>query len=63
VCVDSRTKGSYAHNHNIARQNLHRIIFKPKAATMKITFTDANAKPGENLMFNYVQVKPFFPKD
>ena len=62
VFVDSRKKGSYAHNHNIARQNLHRIIFKPKASTMLLTFTDAKAKPGEHLMFNYIQVKPFFSK-
>lgn len=60
VYVDSRQYGKYKHNHNVARQNLHRIIFKPKSSTMKITFTDAKAKPGENLMFNYVQVKPLF---
>ncbi|MBP5638220.1 MAG: hypothetical protein J6X55_01985 [Victivallales bacterium] len=63
VYVDTRSKGKYDRNHNVTRPNIHRIIFKPKAATMKITFTDEKAKPGENLMFNYVQVKPFFPKN
>ncbi len=63
VFVDKREKGLYAHNNNVARQNLHRIIFTPKAKDIKLTFTDADAKPGETLMFNYIQVKPFFPKE
>ena len=63
VFVDAREKGKYAHNHNVARQNLHRIIFIPKASEMAITFTDEKAKPGESLMVNYIQLKPFYPKE
>ena len=62
VFVDKREKGNYAFNHNIARQNLYRYVFKPKKSEVTITFSDAKAIPGETLMFNYVQVKPFFPK-
>ena len=62
VFVDKREKGNYAFNHNIARQNLYRYVFKPKKSEVTITFSDAKAVPGETLMFNYVQVKPFFPK-
>ncbi len=63
VYVDKREKGKYAHNHNVARQNLHRIIFIPKSAEMTVTFTDENAQPGENLMVNYIQLKPFYPSE
>ena len=62
VYIDKREKGKYAHNHNVARQNLHRIIFIPKSAETTVTFTDENAQPGENLMVNYIQLKPFYPK-
>lgn len=63
VYVDKREKGKYAHNHNVARQNLHRILFIPKASEMTVTFTDEKAKPGESLMVNYIQLKPFYPKE
>ena len=63
VYVDKREKGKYAHNHNVARQNLHRILFIPKVSEMTVTFTDEKAKPGENLMVNYIQLKPFYPKE
>ena len=62
VFIDKREKGNYDYNHNIARQNLYRYVFKPKSTEVTITFSDAKAIPGETLMFNYVQVKPFFPK-
>ncbi|MBR3650014.1 MAG: hypothetical protein IKN52_07160, partial [Victivallales bacterium] len=63
VYIDKREKGKYAHNHNVARQNLHRIIFIPKSAEMTVTFTDEKAQPGENLMVNYIQLKPFYPRE
>ena len=63
VYIDKREKGKYAHNHNVARQNLHRIIFIPKSAEMTVTFTDEKAQPGENLMVNYIQLKPFYPSE
>ena len=61
--IDKREKGKYAHNHNVARQNLHRIIFIPKSSEMTITFTDEKAQSGENLMVNYIQLKPFYSKE
>ncbi|MCQ2404225.1 MAG: hypothetical protein MJ202_10955 [Lentisphaeria bacterium] len=63
VFIDDRVNGNYERNNNVARQNLHRILFTPKSSEMKITFTDAAAKPGETLMFNYVQIKLFFPEE
>ena len=62
IYIDTRETGKYAHNHNVARQNLHRIIFIPKSSEMTITFTDEKAQSGENLMVNYIQLKPFYPK-
>ena len=52
----------YGNKRDIAHQNLYRYVFKPKKSEVTITFSDAKAVPGETLMFNYVQVKPFFPK-
>ena len=63
VDVDRRELGNYKFNNRIARQNLHRIIFKPKKPQVTITVTDEKAAPGETLMFNFFQVKPFFPKE
>ncbi|MBP5638926.1 MAG: hypothetical protein J6X55_05590, partial [Victivallales bacterium] len=64
VFVDKCDTGMYGYgnNRNIAHQNLYRYVFKPKKSEVTITFSDAKAVPGETLMFNYVQVKPFFPK-
>lgn len=61
VYVDSRTYGNYSRNSNVARQNLHRIIFTPKSSEVKIIITDEKAQPGESHQFNYIQLKPFFP--
>ena len=30
---------------------------------MTVTFTDEKAQPGENLMVNYIQLKPFYPSE
>lgn len=59
VWVDTRKKG-YSNHSDIPRQNMHRIIFVPKASEVNVTFTDANANPGEEIMLNYIQLKPFF---
>lgn len=62
IDVDKRKNGNYSHNSNIARLNLHRILFIPKATECTLTFSDAEAKSGETLQLNYIQVKPFFDR-
>jgi len=59
VHVDQRKGGRYEHNDNVAKINLHRIIFRAKAATVPIAFSDQKAQPGEELVLNYVQLKPY----
>jgi hypothetical protein len=59
VHVDRRSGGRYAHNDNVAKINLNRIIFRAKAPTLRLTFTDAAASPGEELALNFVQLKPY----
>ena len=59
VHVDRRSGGRYAHNDNVAKINLHRIIFRAKAPTLRLAFTDAAATPGEELLLNFVQLKPY----
>jgi hypothetical protein len=59
VHIDRRHSGRYAHNDNVAKINLNRVIFRAKSPTLIVTFSDADAKPGENLMLNFVQLKPY----
>jgi hypothetical protein len=59
VHVDQRSTGRYEHNDNVAKINLHRVIFRAKAPTLRLTFTDAAASPGEELLLNFVQLKPY----
>jgi hypothetical protein len=59
VHVDRRHGGRYAHNDNIAKINLNRIVFRAKSPTLAIAFDDANAKPGEELIINFIQLKPY----
>ncbi len=44
----------------IARINLHRIVFQATGTELKITFSDRAAKPGEKLALNFVQLRPYF---
>ena len=60
VWVDNRVNGNYNYNHNVARMNVHRIIFTPEHESITLSFTDAAAKEGETLIMNYIQLKPFF---
>ena len=59
VHVDRRNGGRYDHNDNVAKINLNRIIFRAKSPTQVITFHDAGANPGEELIINFIQLKPY----
>ena len=59
VHIDRRHGGRYAHNDNVGKINLHRIIFRAQAPTLTVTFSDADAAPGEELILNFIQLKPY----
>jgi hypothetical protein len=58
VHVDRRTAGT-DHDQNVGKINLHRIVFRAKSPTQVIAFDDEEALPGEALMLNFVQLKPY----
>ncbi len=35
------------------------MIFRAKAPTLAITFSDDDANPGEELIINFIQLKPY----
>ncbi len=59
VHIDRRKGGRYEHNDNVAKINLHHIIFRAASPTQDISFTDTKANPGEKLVINYIQLKPY----
>ena len=59
VHVDRRSGGHDGPNSNLAKINLHRVIFRAKSPTQVITFHDTDASPGEELIINFVQLKPY----
>ena len=59
VHIDRRSGGRYAYNDNVAKINLNRVIFRAKSPTPVITFNDADANPGEELIINFIQLKPY----
>ena len=59
VHIDRRDAGRYKHNDNVARINLNRIIFRAKSSTQVIAFNDEKAVPGEELIINFIQLKPY----
>lgn len=60
VHIDRRNKGRYKDNNNVAKINLNRVIFRAKSPTQVVAFHDEKAAPGEELMINFVQLKPYF---
>ncbi len=58
VHVDRRTAGTNQ-DQNVGKINLHRIIFRAKSPTQRIAFDDEEAIPGEELIVNFVQLKPY----
>jgi hypothetical protein len=59
IHIDRRGGGRYAHNDNVAKINLNRVIFRAKSSTQVISFNDAGASPGEELLINFIQLKPY----
>jgi hypothetical protein len=60
VHVDERTKGRYDFNDNVARVNLHHVVFTARAAETEIVFNNAAAEVGEELGINAVSLNPYF---
>ena len=60
VHVDNRIKGRYDFNDNVARVNLHHIVFTARTAETEIVFGNAAATVGEELGINAVSLKPYF---
>jgi hypothetical protein len=61
--VDKRTKGRYDFNDNVARVNLHHIVFTARATETEIVFDNAAAATGEELGINYVSLLPYYSAD
>lgn len=59
VHIDRRNGGRYKEKSNVAKINLNRIIFRAKSPTQVIAFNDEQAVPGEELIINFIQLKPY----
>jgi len=59
VHIDRRSGGRYAHNNNVAKINLHHIVFRAQSPSLTVSFNDAAAHAGEELLVNFVQLKPY----
>ena len=59
VHIDRRNTGRYKHNSNVAKINLNRIIFRARSPTQVIGFNDEEAGGGEELIINFIQLKPY----
>jgi hypothetical protein len=59
VHVDRRSKGEGLYSDNVGKVNLHRMIFRAASPTQVILFHDTAASPGEELMVNFIQLKPY----
>ena len=59
VHIDRRKAHRGIAPEHLGKINLHRIVFRATAPTLTVTFSDATAKPGEELVINFVQLKPY----
>ena len=60
VHVDERTKGRYDFNDNVARVNLHHVVFMAKTSNVEVTLSNADASAGEELGVNYLSLNPYY---
>ncbi len=60
VHIDRRNSGRYKHNDNVAKINLNRIVFRAASSSHVISFNDEKAAAGEELIINFIQLKPYF---
>ena len=58
--VDRRVKGRYDFNDNVARVNLHHVVFAARSAEVEVAFDNAAAGAGEELGVNAVSLNPYF---
>lgn len=63
VHIDRRNSGHDKEDKNVAKINLNRIIFRAKSPTQVIAFNDEKAVPGEELIINFIQMKPYLEPD
>ena len=59
VHIDRRSKGKYKDNKDVAKINLNRVVFRAKSPTQIISFNDEKAVAGEELIVNFIQLKPY----
>ena len=59
VHIDRRKTHRRHDPDNLGKINLHRVVFRARSATQVVAFTDANARAGEELMVNFIQLKPY----
>ncbi len=59
VHVDRRGRHRTQDPDHLGKINLHRLVFRAKSATQSVVFHDTAAVPGEELILNFVQLKPY----
>lgn len=59
VHVDRRKSHRTRDPAHLGKINLHRVIFRARSPEIAVRFSDAIAVPGEDLMLNFVQLKPY----
>jgi hypothetical protein len=59
VHIDRRENHRNRDPGRLGKINLHRVVFRARSATQVIAFHDAQAVPGEELVINFVQLKPY----
>jgi hypothetical protein len=58
VHIDRRESGFHA-DSNTGKISLHRLVFRATAPELVLAFSDQKASVGEELVLNYVQLKPY----
>ena len=63
VHVDRRVKGRYAANDNVARINLHHVVFTARRAAAELVIDNVAAQTGEELGVNHLSILPYFSRE
>jgi hypothetical protein len=59
VHIDKRKTHRKHDPGQIGKINLNRIVFRATSPALVVKFSDAKAAPGEELVINFVQLKPY----
>ncbi|MBN2291429.1 MAG: carbohydrate binding domain-containing protein [Pirellulales bacterium] len=59
VHIDRRKSYRRKKSGTVGKINLNRIIFRAKSPTQVVAFNDEKAATGEELMINFIQLKPY----